>query len=57
MIALKDLLDFLGSASPGKEAYVGIDGITLVILDAEGRETGDWIEVGGVPEEDEEEDR
>ena len=49
MIPLTELKDWLSTHNAG---YVAVDdgGLTLVILDADGRDTGEYLEVGGVPE-------
>lgn len=50
MISTRELKDWCSAF--GAESFVAIDdgGLRIVELDAEGKETGNYIELGGVPE-------
>lgn len=49
MVKLTEVKDWLAAHNAG---YVAVDdgGLTLVILDAHGCETGAYLEVGGLPD-------
>lgn len=56
MISAKMLREFANSLPEDANVAVDDGGLQIVEIDSEGQETGSYIEVGGIPLEDEDED-
>lgn len=56
MMKAKELREFLDSLPDDANVAVDDGGLQIVEIDDEGVETGSYIEVGGIPLEDEDED-
>lgn len=54
MIKIEEFREWAGDLDNGLYLAVDDEGLTVVALDKKGRETGSWLEVGGIPEPEDE---
>ncbi len=52
MIGRKELLDWVKAVDPNSSIAVDDGGLALVEIDTDGKQTGNYIEVGGIPDDE-----
>jgi hypothetical protein len=55
MMTVATLRTWLRGHGESEQVAIDDDGLTLIVLDADGRTTGEYLEIGGVPDADLEE--